>query len=207
MKQEIEIPDGFTYHNTFYGGERIIVSIRKVKPKFKMGDVLTNGLQIWIRDVNGDAIILLDEKNIWLKIAQLHFESSNEPRYANYEERCKFFEAIVNAGYKWNSKKYKLSKVEPKPKFESGDIIVVENPRYGNYTILYLGGDLGRPGSLNVGGSLGIYGIHRGGRFNINSSDTFRHATEKEQLKFLEEMSKSPLLVNKNVDNSSVNPN
>lgn len=129
----IDVPEGYKIKSQKVVDNQIVVELEKLKPVFKMGDVLTNGMYIWIRDIGGDAVI------VWV-IGEMREKCAiNLPldsiRYANYEERCKFFEELVKAGYKWNSKKLKLSKPVPKPKVNivvvsSTDIVLTIKPEY-----------------------------------------------------------------------------
>lgn len=181
MKQEIEIPVGFEVVNVFYDG-KIRVALRELKPVYKLGDVLTNGLQIWIRDINGEAVILLDGKNIWLKIQRSDLGA--EVRYANYDERCKFFEALVKFGYKWNSKKLKLSK--PEPKFKRGDFLVVESTNGRKFSIRYLSGRVDRINKLIVSGTLTPALFVSTGTFAFREGDRVRLANMDERREYLD---------------------
>lgn len=60
------------------------------------------------------------------------------PRLATYEERCKFFERLVKEGYKWDSRKLRLTKRELKPEYmKNGEFYRVSIGDNNDWLILF----------------------------------------------------------------------
>lgn len=195
MKQEIEIPVGFiaTQKAVYCKGATIVVTfnLEKLKPVFKLGDVLCDGWNTWIHKKYDGGIKTFSIPVINLSGGILtggDIFITSHTHIANYEERCKFFEALVKAGYKWNSNKLELSK--PEPKIKTGDIIVVE--RTGNdlpgkckLIMWYVSGKIGG-GRINVCGVLSPVNFQCISLFNSGCYDKIRLANTDERREYLD---------------------